>query len=238
MDQHFLSGDERLAVFLTSLLLLTLTSPIRADSFLSVFAGPSISLMQDIKERTFDAQGNRTAVRVLGTETSLRFKEGVKLTHFFSNSLGIEGEVYHGQVLASIDTTGDGNVDTALKQDRFSFMMLLMFRQKINRNSISSIYGGLGTGMIYSNFERMGSEWDYGGQFLSGINFNLGRGRNFFFETKYMWAPDVGGGNESPGSHLKSSGNPKNNLATHIFGPHHDTQIVSFAFGARFQIGK
>ena len=43
---------------------------------LFAFAGPAISLKQDIKERTFDSQGNRTEMRVLGSETSLRFKLG------------------------------------------------------------------------------------------------------------------------------------------------------------------
>ncbi len=209
-----------------------------AETSVSVFAGPSLSLKQDVKERTFDNDGNRTDVRILGSETSLRFKEGMKMTHFFGSGFGIEGEMYHGQVMSSIDTTGDGNVNMNIRQDRYSFMVFFLFRQDIHRKSVSSLYGGMGTGMIYSDFEGIGKEWDYGGQFLTGVNFNLGKNRNLFFETKYVWAPDVGGGNTSPGTHLKTSGNDKNNLATHVFGPHHDTQLISFAVGTRFQIGK
>ena len=219
-------------------LLLCLPASAFAENYISIFAGPSISLKQDIKEQTFDGAGNRTAVRMLGTETDLRFKEGGKLTHFFSDNIGVEAEIYHGQVLSHIDTTGDGNVDTALKQERYSFMALLIFRQNTRRNQVASIYGGIGAGMIYSDFETIGNSWDYGGQYVSGVNINAGKKRDYFFETKYLWAPDVGGNNTSLGAHIKTSGNPKNNLATHLFGPHHDTQVVSLAFGTRFRVGK
>ena len=205
-----------------------------AENSISIFAGPSFSLKQDIKSRTFDENGNRTNVKVLTSQTSLRFKEGAKWTHFFPNNFGIEGEFFHGEVLSSIDTTSDGNVDTGLKQDRFSFMLLFVFRQKASRFKISSIYEGMGAGGIYSDFEGIGRELGYGGQFFSGLNFD-GRG-NFFIEAKYIWTPDVGGGNTSPGTHLKSSGNPQNNLATHLFGPHHDTQILSLVLGTRFKL--
>ena len=211
--------------------------PIRgmAETYLSVFGGPSLSLMQDIKSRTFDENGARTNVKMLGTETSLRFKEGLKLTHFFPSNFGIEGEFFHGQVVSSIDTTGDGNVDTSFKQERYSFMLFLVFRQKVNHAKVASVYGGMGTGGIYSDFGNVAKDWGYAGQFFSGMNFDV-RG-NLFIEAKYIWAPDVGGDNTSPGTHLKVSGNPKNNLATHLFGPHHDTQILSLVIGTRFKVG-
>lgn len=115
-------------------------------------------------------------------------------------------------------------------------MLSFVFRGKLGRLSRSSLYGGLGYGAIYSDFEMISNEWGKGGQLFAGLNFPINNRYSFFLESKYFWAPDVGNVNRTPGEHLKVSGSPKYNLAHKIFGPHEDTQIIGLLLGMRFKI--
>lgn len=217
-------------------ILFTLFSPARPEISFSILAGPSLSLGQDIKEREFDSSGKIIKRQLLYSKSSLRAKIATKVTWFFHRNFGIESEFFYGQILASLDTNGDTILDTQMKQDRYAFLLSFVLRGHLEKLKGLSYYFGMGAGGFYSDFNFIKNEWDYGGQFFSGINFPSSKKFTLFVETKYIWAPDVGNSDHSPGKHLKISGSPKNNLATHLFGPHYDTQIISLMIGTRFKL--
>ena len=126
--------------------------------------------------------------------------------------------------------------DVEMTQNRSAFILSFVLRGKVGKTGRSSLYGGLGYGAVYSDFDSIGQEWGQGGQLFTGMNFSINERYTLFFESKYFWAPDVGNVNNGPGERLKVSGNPKNNLAHKIFGPHNDTQIIALLMGLRFKI--
>ena len=213
--------------------LLSFSAFCRAESYISLLAGPSISPRQDIKKRTFDQNQHIVNRETLYSETSLRFKTAIKWTHYFRKALGIETEYWYGRDLTSVDTTGKSAPNERMEQDRHAFMFSFLFRGNGRVPDKTSYYLGMGAGGIYSDFGMIGNEWGYGGQIYSGLNFPF---HDMFVEIKYIWALDVGDSIASPGDHLKTSGNPQYNLATHLFSPHNDTQIIGLMVGTRFKI--
>ncbi len=220
------------------LFFILLNVPVLAESYFSILAGPSLSFSQDIKYKKFD--GNRKLIdrKLVDSQTLLRFKMAVKYTLFFHKNFGVESEFFYGQDIAAIDINEDKVIETPIKQNRYALLLSFLVRgtPKYLRNC--SVYFGCGAGGMYSDFDLVGNGWGYGGQFFTGIDFPLSKKVNLFVETAYIWAPDVNDFGGSPGNHYKTSGNPRYNLATRIFGPHNDTQIISFMVGTRFKLTK
>jgi hypothetical protein len=227
---------QRHLVLIAILILLIIPSNIRSEVLLSVFAGPSTSLRQDLKYKKYNQQGEMIDKQTVASDTYLRFKIGAKVAYFFNKKLGMEAEYFLGQNLSGIDTTDDGHIDTISKQNRHAFFLSFVYRQAMEKLMRPTFYGGMGTGMVYSDFEGINNSWDYGGQFFTGINFPLNPRRILFLELKYFWAADVVDTATSPGRHYKTSGNNTANFANHIFGPHYDTQIIALMVGMRFKL--
>lgn len=224
--------------FIFVLVCLIVPSSVQSELYFSIFSGPSTSLRQDLKYREYNNNQRLINRQVVSSDTYLRFKAGSKISYFFSKNFGVETEYFFGHMLAGIDTTNDGQIDTLLKQDRHAFLLSLIYRQTISKRMKTSFYGGMGAGGVYSDFESIGNSWDYGGQFIWGFNYSMSERHLLFLEMAYFWAPDVIDKSTSPGKHYKTSGNNEWNLANHLFGPHYDTQVIALLVGTRFRISK
>src|SRR5258707_1338321 len=90
--------------FVGALLLLSLSSPaLSAETYFSILTGPSFSLRQDIKMREFNSAGNRINMSVLNSETQFRWREGLSVIHYLTQSLGLQADVFHSQIMALFD---------------------------------------------------------------------------------------------------------------------------------------
>ena len=92
-----------IAVFI---LILALPSPGKTEVYLSFFIGPSLSLKQDIKARTFNDQGTIIKKELVSSDSVFRFKTGTKITYFFHRNIGVESEFFYSQSISQVDLSG------------------------------------------------------------------------------------------------------------------------------------
>jgi hypothetical protein len=148
----------------------------------------------------------------------------------------VETEFFYGQTLTSFSVPGHPRLNGNIKENRFAYLLSFVFRKTTNGLNRFLPYAGLGAGGIYSDFDIIGNGWGYGGQIFAGSVYPVSKKLALFMELKYIWAPDVTDFSTVPGYHYKSSGNSTNNIASHLFGPHNDTQIIALMIGTRFRV--
>lgn len=231
-----------------------------AEVFLSLFMAPSIPFQQDIKVSEYDLNQNQLREILFESQTYLGYEIGAKLDLFFHKNFGVGSSFFYSRAIADFQNEQSMFKSSQMKQERYNFGISGILRYNfsslwIKKNSplergvpegrgvwgkdgfrISSLYFGFGLGAVYSDFDFIAKEWGYGGQLFLGAHFPLKERWALFSEVKYFWAPDVGSGNHSPGENLKTSGNPNNNFSNKLFGPHNDTQFLSFLIGAKFRL--
>ncbi|MBI4387348.1 MAG: outer membrane beta-barrel protein [Elusimicrobia bacterium] len=218
--------------FILAWLLFPLSAAAETDLF--VHTGPSIALRQDIKAREFDLPGRQARFEERSVVSAPGLAAGMGLRHFFNKTLGLQGEFSYSQTQLSLHMDGTPFGSFTMQQRRYGFLLSMTARRNIG--SLSSLYGNAGVGWVYADFDYIPFEWNFGGRMSVGIDLASARKSSFFIELGYLWHDDVGAHIQSPGYHLKTSGNPDGNPASTLFGIHADTQVVGLSLGMRFKL--
>jgi hypothetical protein len=212
-----------------------LSLPAAAQTDVSVYGGPAGGLLQDVKVRDFDQPGRQVWWEEHHVRTSIESEEGISVRHFFGRRFGVQGEYFHDQSSLRVDMENTQFGSFRLQQARDVLMLSGVARHRMRALGGSALYGTCGLGAVYADYSYIPDKWVMGGKFAFGLDALTTRTASLFVELNYLWHRDVGDRDQSPGQHLKTSGNPTWNPATTLMTAHYDTSIIGLMVGVRFK---